>query len=45
VLINELADYQPCTVDQWARLSPLVDAAQLQGLVRYLETVGLVAWE
>jgi hypothetical protein len=44
VLINELADYQPCTVDQWARLSPLVDANQLQDLVRYLETIGLVAW-
>lgn len=45
VLINELADYQPCTVDQWARLSPLVDATQLQALVRYLHSIGLVAWE
>lgn len=45
VLINELADYQPCTIDQWARLSPLVDAPQLRELARYLATVGLVAWE
>jgi hypothetical protein len=43
VLINELADYQPCTVAQWAHLSALVDAPQLIALVRYLEEIGLVA--
>jgi hypothetical protein len=43
VLINELADYEPCTVAQWAALSALVDHAQLAQLVRHLVSVGLVA--
>jgi hypothetical protein len=45
VLINELADYQPCTIAQWAQLSALVDAAQLAVLVRHLAEMGLVAYE
>jgi hypothetical protein len=43
VLINELADYEPCTVAQWARLSALVDADQLTQLARHLVDIGLVA--
>ncbi len=43
VLINELADYQPCTIRQWARLSSLADASQLSSLVRHLAEIGLVA--
>lgn len=43
VLINELADYEPCTVAQWAALSALVDHRQLSELVRHLVGVGLVA--
>ncbi len=43
VLVNELADYQPCTIAQWARLSALVDAPQLAALVRHLVGIGLVA--
>jgi len=43
VLINELADYEPCTVAQWARLSALVDAPQLTQLARHLIDIGLVA--
>ncbi len=43
VLINELADYEPCTVAQWARLSALVDAPQLMQLARHLIDIGLVA--
>ncbi|MHB8860800.1 MAG: hypothetical protein ACYC6N_00240 [Pirellulaceae bacterium] len=42
VLINELADYQPCTIAQWARLSTLVDAFQIVALVRHLVSIGLV---
>lgn len=44
VLINELADYQPCTVAQWARCSSLGDAQQLMLLARHLRQMGLVAW-
>jgi hypothetical protein len=44
VLINELADYEPCTVAQWARLSALVDAAQLTQLAQHLIRIGLVAY-
>ena len=44
VLINELADYQPCTIAQWARLSALVGAPQLAVLVRHLAEMGLVAY-
>ena len=43
-LINELADYQPCTIAQWARLSTLVDVPQLTVLVRHLADMGLVAY-
>jgi hypothetical protein len=42
VLVNELADYQPCTIAQWARLSKLVDVPQLAALVRHLVEIGLV---
>ncbi|MFW6171302.1 MAG: hypothetical protein ACODAD_12495 [Planctomycetota bacterium] len=44
VLINELADYQPCTVVQWARCSSLADIQQLMLLVRHLGNMRLVAW-
>ena len=44
VLINELADYQPCTIAQWARLSALVDPSQLAVLVQHLAGIGLVAY-
>ncbi len=44
VLINELADYEPCTVAQWAELSALVGHAQLVGLVHHLVRIGLVAY-
>lgn len=44
VLMNELADYQPCTVVQWARCSSLADTQQLMLLVRHLGNMGLVAW-
>jgi hypothetical protein len=43
VLVNELADYQPCTIAQWAQLSALVDAPRLAALVRHLVGIGLVA--
>ncbi len=43
-LINELADYQPCTILQWAQLSSLADSRQLRVLVRHLADIGLVAW-
>ncbi len=43
VLINELADYQPCTISQWAQLSSMADAGQLCSLVRHLAEIGLVA--
>ena len=44
VLINELADYQPCTILDWAQLSSLADLQQLERLVRELADIGLVAW-
>jgi hypothetical protein len=44
VLINELADYQPCTIAQWARLSALVHVSQLAAFVRHLAEMGLVAY-
>ena len=44
VLINELADYQPCTIGQWSRLSSLLDITQLVSLVRHLGQLGLVAY-
>ena len=45
VLMNELADYQPCTIRQWARLSSLADAQQLSAVVQHLAELGLVAIE
>lgn len=44
VLINELADYQPCTVVQWARISSLGNLQQLELLAQQLADIGLVAW-
>lgn len=43
-VINELADYQPCTVAQWARLSALLDTRGILVLVRHLAGMGLVAF-
>jgi hypothetical protein len=43
VLINELADYQPCSIAEWSRLSSLASTAQLTELVRRLAACGLVA--
>ena len=45
VLLNELADYQPCTVCQWARISSLADRRQLGALALQLYDIGLVAWD
>ena len=42
-LINELADYQPCTLAEWAAVSSAGDAAELTEMVRDLATMGLVA--
>lgn len=44
VLMNELADYQPCTVAQWARCSSLGNTQQLMLLAEHLRKMGLVAW-
>ncbi len=43
VLINELADYQPCSLAEWSRLSSLASATQLAVFVRRLAACGLVA--
>lgn len=43
VLINELADYHPCSASQWAHLSALADLPQLKALVQHLSEIGLVA--
>lgn len=43
-LINELADYQPCTLEDWADLSQLADREQLIELCRELAKMGLVAF-
>jgi hypothetical protein len=43
VLINELADYQPCSVAEWSRLSSLASAPQLALFVQRLAAGGLVA--
>jgi hypothetical protein len=42
-LINELADYQPCTTGQWAQLTALADLQQLWALAQQLADIGLVA--
>ena len=41
--INELADYQPCTLAEWAAVSSVGDAAELTEMVRDLAEMGLVA--
>lgn len=43
-LINELADYQPCTLGQWSALSQLADHQQLLELCVDLSQMGLVAF-
>jgi hypothetical protein len=43
VLINELADYQPCSLAEWSRLSSLASSEQLTELVQRLASSGLVA--
>lgn len=43
-LINELADYQPCTLDDWSSLSHLADREQLMELCCDLARMGLVAF-
>jgi hypothetical protein len=43
-LINELADYQPCTLDQWSRLSALADRDQLISLCKTLFDSGLICF-
>ena len=42
-LVNELADYQPCTLAEWAAVSSAGDTAALTAMVRDLATMGLVA--
>jgi len=43
-LINELADYQPCTLDQWSALSALASRDQLLALCEDLSASGLVCF-
>jgi hypothetical protein len=43
-LINELADYQPCTLDQWAELSALANRDQLVSLCEVLSESGLICF-
>ncbi len=43
-LINELADYSPCTLGEWAALSQLADRDELADLCRDLADMGLVAF-
>jgi hypothetical protein len=43
-LINELADYEPCTLSQWAALTQLADRDELVSLSRDLADMGLVAF-
>jgi hypothetical protein len=43
-LINELADYQPCTLDQWSALSALATRDQLVALCQDLTESGLVCF-
>jgi hypothetical protein len=42
-LLNELVDYQPCTVGQWADLSPWAERDELVEFCRDLAEMGLVA--
>jgi len=41
-LINELEDYQPCTLDQWSSLSALANRDQLVAFCRDLSASGLI---
>lgn len=43
-LINELADYQPCTLDQWSALSALASREQLVSLCEDLAASGLICF-
>ena len=43
-LINELADYQPCTLNQWSELSALADRDQLVSLCQDLSDSGLICF-
>jgi hypothetical protein len=43
-LINELADYSPCTLGEWAALSQLADRDELVDLCRDLVDMGLIAF-
>ena len=43
-LINELADYQPCTLEQWSKLSALADLDQLVSLCKTLSESGLICF-
>jgi len=43
-LINELADYQPCTLDQWSELSALADHDELVSLCKILSDSGLICF-
>lgn len=43
-LLNELADYQPCTLDQWSALSALANREQLLAFCQELSELGLVCF-
>ncbi len=43
-LINELSDYQPCTLDEWAALSSQTDRDELVEMCHDLADMGLVAF-
>jgi hypothetical protein len=42
-LVNLLADLNPCTLAQWAQLTPIADRGELAELCRELSAMGLVA--
>lgn len=42
-LLNQLADYEPCTLDEWACLSGLADREELIDLCRDFSEMGLAA--
>ena len=43
-LLNELEDWQPCSLDEWAALSHVADRAQLLDFCLELSRMGIVAW-
>ena len=43
-LLNELEDWQPCTLDEWAALSHVADRPQLLDFCLELSRIGVVAW-